>query len=191
MNSAPESYAVHRGRLTIHLGPGARATTRGRRAFSMLEALLVVTVLGILIAAFAPRLDGTRSERRSQQALIKLQTGMELAAIHLTDADGWASWSPETEKTIAAEAIQWSTTATAPDTGPVDRLQIYERTDARVTLCASATGGVICVSRSGPRTYWGAASTLTDAAARARSLGDCTQERPQAVLATIRRASCA
>ena len=59
--------------------PSHRGGLRSRRAFTLMEVLIVVILVGIIMATAAPRVTGIRTQQRVIRAASVVQTDMELA----------------------------------------------------------------------------------------------------------------
>ena len=92
--------------MNVHSWPRAgRATTpRGRAAFTLVELLVVVAVIGVLIALLLPAIQAARASARRVQCM----SGMRQVALavyrHCHDFDGQF---PETSHTVTVPEQAW------------------------------------------------------------------------------------
>ena len=81
-----ETVSTIRGRIAN----GERSVfVANSRAFSLIELLVVITILSILMALLSPALKSAREMARSSVCMNNLKTLTEVSLLYETEHDGW------------------------------------------------------------------------------------------------------
>lgn len=142
-------------------------TKTNTKAFTLIELLIVIVIIGILAVALIPRLTGAQATARDTARKATLQSAITVVNSYLAQEVGWSGWAFNGTLDTVALPANFSNYGTLPKAGP-NNTAIFASGDAnKVVLCTVLEKGngnsplADCASLTATTVASGVASSYT------------------------------